>query len=52
MKINYLLITIALVTLSSFAKFNSEKKYISTPKKMEIIVQQQSEAEKLIAKSD
>ena len=52
MKINYLLITIALITLSSFTEFNSEKKYISTPIKTEVIVQQQSEGEKLIAKSD
>lgn len=52
MKIKYLLITIALVTLSSFAKLNSEKKYISTPLKSEVIIQQQSEGEKLIAKSD
>lgn len=52
MKINHLLITIALVTLSSFAKYNSGKKYISTPIKSEITVQQTSEGEKLIAKSD
>jgi cytochrome c len=52
MKIKNLLITIALVTLSSFAKLNAEKKYISIPLKSEVIIQQQSDGEKLIAKSD
>lgn len=52
MKIKYSIITIALITLNCFAKFNSEKKYIATPMKLETIVQQPSEGEKLIAKSD
>ncbi|MDD5149305.1 MAG: c-type cytochrome [Flavobacterium sp.] len=52
MKIKYLLISVALVALCSFAKFNSDKKYSSTPLKLETTVQQQSEGEKLIAKSD
>lgn len=52
MKIKHLIITIVLVTLSSFTKFNSDKIYIATPIKSEVIVQQPSEGEKLIAKSD
>ncbi|TRX16755.1 c-type cytochrome [Flavobacterium franklandianum] len=52
MKIKHLVITIVLVTLSSFTKFNSDKIYIATPIKSEVIVQQPSEGEKLIAKSD
>jgi cytochrome c len=52
MKIKYLIVSIAIITLSSFAKFNSEKKYISTPLKSENGLQQISEGEKLIAKLD
>lgn len=52
MKIKYLIIAIVLVTLSSFTKFNSDKIHIVTLIKSEVIAQQPSEGEKLIAKSD
>lgn len=52
MKIKYLIITVIIITLTSFSKYNLDEKYIKTSIKSEITVQQTSEGEKLIAKSD
>ncbi len=51
MKLKYLLVGVALISLTSFSNYNLDTKYIKATKKSNAIFQT-SDGEKLIAKSD